>query len=68
VAVTGIAGPRGGSAEKPVGTVWFAIATHLADAVEAQASVAWTGASREAVRARATSSALNLLRREVLKA
>lgn len=59
VAVTGIAGPEGGSPDKPVGTVWFAIAgptgTH-------SASRSFPGA-RDIVRARSTAVALDLLRR-----
>jgi len=68
VSVTGVAGPGGGSDEKPVGTVWFAIASSLAGSTEEQAHVAWPGATREAIRARATSFALDRVRREVLKA
>lgn len=62
VATTGIAGPGGGSAEKPVGLVWFGIATRFA---ESSAKRLMTGASREAVRARSTAVALDLLLREV---
>jgi nicotinamide-nucleotide amidase len=68
VSVTGIAGPAGGSAEKPVGTVWFGVHSAYSAQPEAQHSVDWSGASRLAIRARAAARALDLIRREVLKA
>jgi nicotinamide-nucleotide amidase len=58
VAVTGIAGPGGGTAEKPVGTVWYA-------AADRNGTTARTGVvlgTRREVRARAAQAALNLLR------
>ncbi len=58
VAVTGIAGPDGGSAEKPVGTVWFGLATR--DAVRAERRV-FTG-DRAHMRAQTVEHALELLR------
>ncbi len=62
LAVTGIAGPGGGSPDKPVGTVWFA--------VDAGRGVSSTerhfSGDRDTVRARATATALDLLRRAIL--
>jgi nicotinamide-nucleotide amidase len=66
VAVTGIAGPGGGSLEKPVGTVWFALCAR-GTPIESRMTSAWAGASRAAIRDRATAAALDMLRREVLK-
>ncbi len=60
VAITGIAGPRGGTAEKPVGLVWFAVASEGGTVAETRLFARGT---RESIRARATSTALDLLRR-----
>lgn len=57
VSLTGIAGPGGGSAEKPVGLVWFGIASKADTITEKQV---FPG-DREAVRAAAIKHALGLL-------
>jgi nicotinamide-nucleotide amidase len=59
LSVTGIAGPGGGSADKPVGTVWFSVAT--AGGVRSEAR--HFAGDRQVVRARATAIGLDLLRR-----
>lgn len=61
IAVTGIAGPGGGSEEKPVGTVWIAIAT--GSKVTAKSFRFGQNRSRNIVLA--TLSALNLLRKNM---
>jgi nicotinamide-nucleotide amidase len=58
VSVTGIAGPGGGSAEKPVGLVWFGLAQR--DGPTRTASQVFPG-DRAAVREVSVCYALNLL-------
>lgn len=62
LAVTGIAGPEGGTDEKPVGTTFIALAS--AQAVRAKRFS--FGPKREVNRCRAVYAALELLRREIL--
>ena len=63
VSVTGIAGPGGGTAEKPVGLVYIGLATASGAAATKHL---FTGL-REDVRLRSTQAALALLRKELLK-
>ena len=62
IATTGIAGPDGGSDEKPVGLVWFAIA--LADG-EIETRRATFPGSRSDIRERATMAALAMIWRRL---
>ncbi len=61
IAVSGIAGPGGGSAEKPVGTVWIAIASPKG----IKASKHLFGNNRERNIRKTALEALNLLRKEI---
>ena len=61
VAVTGVAGPGGGSERKPVGTVFVAVRTSDADEVRALA----LPGDRAAIRERSAQAALDLLRRSL---
>jgi nicotinamide-nucleotide amidase len=61
VAVTGVAGPGGGTAEKPVGLVYL----HVAGPERESARELHAHGDREDIRRRATVTALHLLRRFV---
>ncbi|MFT5404992.1 MAG: nicotinamide-nucleotide amidase, partial [Verrucomicrobiales bacterium] len=63
LAVTGIAGPTGGSDAKPVGTVYLAIASKDA---ETHAEKCFYPIDREAFKWRTSQRALDLLRRRLL--
>lgn len=67
VAVTGVAGPTGGSVEKPVGTVWLAWAERCGDAVPSvHAERAFFPGDRAEVRAATVARALAGLRNRLV--
>ncbi len=61
IATTGIAGPEGGSEQKPVGTVWFGVATPQG----AFAVNIHCGSERSQIIGRATATAISLLNQEL---
>jgi nicotinamide-nucleotide amidase len=63
IGITGIAGPGGGTEDKPVGTVWFCVS----DADGRLTRRALLPGSRSDIRDRATTVALHLLRRLLLE-
>ena len=63
IAITGIAGPAGGTAEKPVGLVCFAIEGVLGARTVRRV---FPAADRERVIQQASNSALEILRRALL--
>ncbi len=65
IATSGIAGPDGGSEEKPVGTVWIAVATTTR--LTTKLFHFGTIGGREHIIQRAAVAALNMLRMELLK-
>jgi nicotinamide-nucleotide amidase len=65
VAVSGIAGPTGGSKEKPVGTVWFAWATRSAHGADIAAEKRLIKGDREQIRAQTVVIALQGIRERI---
>ena len=69
LAVSGIAGPGGGTEDKPIGTVWLGMGLRDeadADHVETQAVLLRLSGGRDAIRDRAAKSALQMLRFHLL--
>jgi competence/damage-inducible protein CinA-like protein len=64
IAVTGVAGPGGGTPEKPVGTVWLAARAHTTT----RAVKRVLPGDRREIRARAAQAGLDLLRRLLAEA
>jgi nicotinamide-nucleotide amidase len=62
LAITGIAGPEGGTKEKPVGTIWLALAEK---GKETTTKLLQTAGSRSIIRERSADAALDKLRRRL---
>ena len=59
ISITGISGPTGGTPDKPVGTVWFALAHHHSHTIKTRQLILRSG--RKHIRRKATQHALEWL-------
>jgi nicotinamide-nucleotide amidase len=66
VAITGIAGPDGGTPAKPVGTVWFGSAVRRSRTVRLAATRKRFTGDREAVRRKSVAYALRLIQQHLV--
>ena len=64
-AVSGVAGPDGGSEDKPVGTVWFAWATRTKDKADIDAEKRFLKGDRDRIRAQTVVIALQGIRERI---
>jgi len=62
LSTSGIAGPGGGTPEKPVGTVWIGLAWREGDSIRSEARLVTMPGDRASVRDRSAKCALQLLR------
>ncbi|MDO9543060.1 MAG: nicotinamide-nucleotide amidohydrolase family protein [Kiritimatiellia bacterium] len=67
LAITGIAGPDGGSPQKPAGTVWIALAQKKKRGANVYVEKKIFPGDRASVRERAAKTALNILRLHLLR-
>ena len=66
LALTGVAGPEGGSPEKPVGTVWIGLGKNTVGQAKVVAERFLLFGDRAMIRERAAKASLNMLRLELL--
>jgi nicotinamide-nucleotide amidase len=67
VAISGVAGPDGGTADKPVGTVWFGLAVRGGEETRVSAERQLFAGDRERVRRCSVRRALELVLAAVLR-
>ena len=66
LALTGLAGPSGATPEKPIGTVWMALARQRGEQLILRAEHQVFSGGREQIRHRAAQTALNILRLDLM--